>query len=143
MSFLSSIFRSRDKPTDSTSGSAYRFFLGGTTSGKTVTERSAMQMTAVYSCVRILSEAIAGLPLHLYKYNEKGGKHHKPHIHAEYQGMEIVIALDGDILEEKEKFPRNKLKLIEAWMEIHREDLEANWQLLSEGQKFFKIPPLQ
>ena len=74
MSFLSSIFRSRDKPTDSTSGSAYRFFLGGTTSGKTVTERSAMQMTAVYSCVRILSEAIAGLPLHLYKYNEKGGK---------------------------------------------------------------------
>ena len=74
MSFLSSIFRSRDKPTDSTSGSAYRFFLGGTTSGKTVTERSAMQMTAVYSCVRILSEAVASLPLHVYKYNGDGGK---------------------------------------------------------------------
>lgn len=38
---------------------------------------------------------------------------------------------------------KNKLKLVEAWMEIHKEDLQANWQLLSEGQKFFKIPPLQ
>ena len=50
-----------------TTGSNYAFFFGGTTSGKAVTERSAMQMTAVYSCVRILSEAVAGLPLHLYK----------------------------------------------------------------------------
>ena len=74
MSIFSSIFRSRDKPTNATSGSAYRFFLGGTTSGKTVTERSAMQMTAVYSCVRILSEAIAGLPLHLYRYDKNGRK---------------------------------------------------------------------
>lgn len=41
--------------------------MGGTTSGKTVTERSVMQMTAMYSCARILSEAVAGLPLHLYK----------------------------------------------------------------------------
>ena len=49
-------------------------FFGGTTSGKAVTERSAMQMTAVYSCVRILSEAVAGLPLHLYKYTDSGGK---------------------------------------------------------------------
>ena len=64
-------FFSRDKPTNSTTGSVFRFFFGGTTSGKTVTERSAMQMTAVYSCVRILSEAIAGLPLHLYQYAAK------------------------------------------------------------------------
>ena len=63
MGIFSGLFRTRDKPTNATSGSAYRFFLGGTTSGKAVTERSAMQMTAVYSCVRILSEAIAGLPL--------------------------------------------------------------------------------
>ena len=41
--------------------------MGGTTSGKTVTERFAMQMTVVYSCVRILSKSVAGLPLHLYK----------------------------------------------------------------------------
>ena len=74
MSLFSGLFKSRDKPQNRTAGSNYAFFLGGTTSGKTVTERSAMQMTAVYSCIRILSEAVAGLPLHLYKYTDSGGK---------------------------------------------------------------------
>ena len=74
MKFLSGLFRSRDAPRNSTSGSAYRFFMGSSTSGKRVNERSAMQMTAVYSCVRILSEAVAGLPLHLYQYTDKGSK---------------------------------------------------------------------
>lgn len=59
MGIFSGLFKSRDKPTNRTAGSNYAFFLGSTTSGKTVTERSAMQMTAVYSCVRILSEAAA------------------------------------------------------------------------------------
>ena len=74
MGIFSGLFRSRDKPQNSTSGSAYRFFLGGSTSGKSVTERSAMQMTAVYACVRILSESIAGLPVHLYRYQDDGRK---------------------------------------------------------------------
>lgn len=74
MKIFSSLFHSRDKPKNSTAGSSYRFFMGGSTAGKNVTERSAMQMTAVYSCVRVLSEAVAGLPLHLYKYNKNGGK---------------------------------------------------------------------
>ena len=74
MGILTGIFHARDKPRDALNGGAYRFFLGGSTAGKTVTERSAMQMTAVYACVRILSEAIAGLPLHLYRYKEDGGK---------------------------------------------------------------------
>ena len=74
MGIFSGLFKSRDKPQNRTAGSNYAFFMGGTTSGKTVTERSAMQMTAVYSCVRILSEAVAGLPLHLYKYTNSGGK---------------------------------------------------------------------
>ena len=74
MNFFHGLFKSRDKPQNRTAGSNYAFFMGGTTSGKTVTERSAMQMTAVYSCVRILSEAVAGLPLHLYKYTDSGGK---------------------------------------------------------------------
>ena len=74
MGFFSSLFRSRDAPQDRTAGSGYTFFFGGTTSGKAVTERSAMQMTAVYSCVRILAEAVAGLPLNLYRYTEDGGK---------------------------------------------------------------------
>ena len=72
---LFSIFKSRDKPvTNRTAGSSYSFFMGGSTAGKNVNERSAMQMTAVYACVRILSEAIAGLPLHLYRYSDEGSK---------------------------------------------------------------------
>lgn len=74
MGILSGIFRSRDKPVDRTAGSSFAFYLGSSTSGKYVTERSAMQMTAVYSCVRILSEAIAGLPLQFYRYTDDGGK---------------------------------------------------------------------
>lgn len=74
MSIFSGLFKSRDKPENRTPGSSYAFYLGGSSSGKLVTERSAMQMTAVYACVRILSEAIAELPLHLYRYKEGGGK---------------------------------------------------------------------
>ena len=74
MGLFSGLFKSRDKPTNSTVGSAYTFYMGGSTAGKYVNERSAMQMTAVYSCVRILAEAVAGLPLHLYRYTKDGGK---------------------------------------------------------------------
>lgn len=74
MGILKGLFRTRDAPTNRTSGSAYSFFMGNSTSGKRVNERSAMQMTAVYSCVRILSEAVASLPLHFYKYDENGSK---------------------------------------------------------------------
>ena len=74
MGIFSGLFKSRDKPQNRTAGSSYAFFMGGTTAGKLVTERSAMQMTAVYSCVRILAEAIAGLPVHLYRYTDDGGK---------------------------------------------------------------------
>ena len=74
-------------------------------------------------------------------YKEQGGKHNKPHIHAEYSGQEIVMTLDGEILEGK--FPKNKQKLLEAWMVIHHDDLEANWNLLSKGEQFFRIEPLK
>ena len=62
------------KADDRTAGSQYAFYMGGSSAGKTVTERSAMQMTAVYACVRILSEEVAGLPLHLYRYKKDGSK---------------------------------------------------------------------
>jgi HK97 family phage portal protein len=48
------------------------FLFGSTWSGKVVNERTAMQTTAVYACVRILSETIASLPLHLYMYSDSG-----------------------------------------------------------------------
>ena len=74
MGILSGLFRTRDGPKNATSGSAYSFFMGSSAAGKSVNERSAMQMTAVYACVRILSEFIAGLPLHMYQYEEDGSK---------------------------------------------------------------------
>ena len=71
---LFGLFKSRRKARDSLNGSGYRFMMGGSTSGKKVNERSAMQMTAVYACVRILSESIASLPVHLYQYESEGNK---------------------------------------------------------------------
>ena len=74
-------------------------------------------------------------------YQEKGGKHNMPHIHAEYSGYEVVVALDGTVIEGE--IPANRMKLLAAWMEIHKEELEANWKLLSEGHEYFKIDPLR
>ena len=74
MNILSGLVKSRDRPKNATSGTAFRFYLGSSTAGKSVSERSAMQMTAVYACVRVLSEAVAGLPLHLYRYTDQGSK---------------------------------------------------------------------
>ena len=74
MGIFSGIFKSRDAPTNRTAGSAYSFFLGQSAAGKRVNERSAMQTSAVYACVRVISESVASLPLHLYRYNKDGGK---------------------------------------------------------------------
>lgn len=74
-------------------------------------------------------------------YREAGGRHNLPHIHAEFSGNEVVVALDGTVLEGE--IPKGKMKLLEAWMEIHRDDLEANWKLLSGGEQFFRIDPLR
>ena len=74
-------------------------------------------------------------------YREAGGKHNVPHIHAEYSGDEVVVALDGTVLEGE--IPKNRMKLLEAWMVIHREVLEANWKLLTNGEQFFRIDPLK
>lgn len=51
------------------------------------------------------------------------------------------MALNGEVL--VGSIPKSKLKLIDAWMEIHREELEANWKLLQDGHQFFKIDPLR
>nr|DAF01955.1 MAG TPA: Portal [Caudoviricetes sp.] len=71
--FLSKLFRTRDKPKDYYIGTDFRYLFGPSTSGKNVNEFTAMQTTAVYACVRILSETLAALPLQLYRYTP-GGK---------------------------------------------------------------------
>nr|DAU65376.1 MAG TPA: Portal [Caudoviricetes sp.] len=66
--------QARDKPANKAADAGYSFLFGRTTSGKPVNETTAMQTTAVYACVRILSEAIASLPVHVYQYKDGGGK---------------------------------------------------------------------
>lgn len=72
MNILQGIFKARDKPKNLGGGNS--FLWGSSSSGKVVNEKTAMQMTAVYSCIRILSEAIAGLPLFVYQYGSDGSK---------------------------------------------------------------------
>ena len=74
-------------------------------------------------------------------YREQSGKHNIPHIHAEYAGDEVVLSLDGDVIEGS--IPKNKMKLLVAWVEINHEDLIANWKLLNNGEKIFRIDPLR
>ncbi len=74
MSVFGKLFKARDKPQDALNGSGYSFMFGRSAAGQSVNERSAMQMSAVYACVRILAESIASLPLHFYQYNNAGGK---------------------------------------------------------------------
>ena len=72
MNIFSRLFHSRDTPKNSYDSPSYTYFFGRAHSGKRVDDRSAMQHTVVYACVRVLSEAIAQLPLHLYQYTENG-----------------------------------------------------------------------
>lgn len=74
-------------------------------------------------------------------YKENSNRHNMPHIHAEYSGDEVVVSLDGTVMEGR--IPASRMKLLVAWIEIHREDLEANWKLLSNGEQFFRIDPLR
>jgi len=69
-------------------------------------------------------------------------KHHAPHIHVQYAEETAVIRIpDGVVLEGEIKSP--KLKLIQAWIEIHQDELMADWQISVEGQPVFRIQPLR
>jgi len=69
-------------------------------------------------------------------------QHAIPHIHAFYQGKSVVLSIpDGEIL--AGDFPHRKLKLVCAWIEIHHEDLLANWELAVNGKTVFAIEPLR
>ncbi|HEY4232183.1 MAG TPA: DUF4160 domain-containing protein [Lacipirellulaceae bacterium] len=69
-------------------------------------------------------------------------RHHLPHVHVRYQEDEAVIAIsDSSVLEGD--LPPGKIKLVLAWIEIHRDELLADWQLAVSGQQPFKIEPLR
>lgn len=81
-----------------------------------------------------------GIIVMMYYFDNK--KHHQPHIHVQYGDDEAVIAIpDGNILEGSLKSA--KLKLVQAWIEIHQDELMADWKLAINGQQLFKIDPLK
>jgi hypothetical protein len=69
-------------------------------------------------------------------------RHHHPHIHVRYNEFKAVIQIpDGELLDGK--LPSRQMKLLQAWLEIHRDELMADWHLASTGQTPFKIDPLR
>ncbi|MEW6606402.1 MAG: DUF4160 domain-containing protein [bacterium] len=81
-----------------------------------------------------------GIIISMYYFDDR--KHHAPHIHVKYQDQEAIVSIpDGEVLEGNIK--PSKMKLVEAWLEIHREELVADWELASSGENVFKIDPLK
>lgn len=81
-----------------------------------------------------------GMIVSMYFLDNK--RHKRPHIHVKYQEHEVVLAIpDGEVLEGS--MPGNKLKLVLAWIEIHQDELMADWELAVNGQQPYKIDPLR
>jgi uncharacterized membrane protein YcaP (DUF421 family) len=81
-----------------------------------------------------------GIVVLMYYFDNQ--KHHLPHIHVKYQDDEAAISIPaGELLEGELR--KAKLKLVQAWIEIHQDELMANWELAIEGQQVFKIDPLR
>jgi len=81
-----------------------------------------------------------GVIVLMYYFDNR--KHQLPHIHVQYSDEEAVISIPGgEVIEGSIK--KAKLKLVQAWIEIHQEELMADWQLAVNGQQVFKIEPLR
>ena len=78
----------------------------------------------------------------VYMYFMENKRHKLPHIHAKYQDDEVIVAIpDGEVLEGK--MPKSKMKLLQVWAELHKDELMANWELAVSGQQPYKIEPLR
>jgi hypothetical protein len=81
-----------------------------------------------------------GIIIYLYFFDDE--RHNKPHIHARYQGQQASFSIDdGGLL--AGEIPAAKARLVQAWIEIHREALLADWELAVQGQPTFSIEPLR
>ena len=81
-----------------------------------------------------------GIIISLYFFDDE--RHSLPHIHAKYQGQDASFSiLDGALL--SGEIPPSKVRLVQAWIEIRREDLMADWELAINGQSLFPIDPLR
>jgi hypothetical protein len=78
----------------------------------------------------------------IYMYFKDNKQHKLPHIHVRYSGEEVIVSIpDGDVLEGG--IPSSKMKLLQAWIEIHKEELMADWELAVAGEQPYKIDPLK
>ena len=81
-----------------------------------------------------------GIIVSMYFFDKR--RHHSPHVHVKYQEEEAVLSIpEGTVLEGQIK--DKKIKLVQAWIEIHQDELMADWDLASQGQKVFPIDPLK
>ena len=81
-----------------------------------------------------------GIIVSMYFVDNK--QHKLPHIHAKYQGREVVVSIpDGTVLDGG--LPPAKMKLLLAWVELHKDELVADWELAVAGQQPYKIAPLR
>jgi len=81
-----------------------------------------------------------GIVIYLYFFDNE--RHKLPHIHARYQGQNASFSIvDGALL--AGEIPTTKARLVQAWIEIHRENLLADWELAVNGQPPFPIDPLR
>ena len=87
-----------------------------------------------------LISSFYGVLIYLYWLDTR--QHHLPHIHAMYAGDEAVFAIEtGDLIDGK--LPRRQTRFVQAWIEIRREELLADWSLAVKGQPVFSIDPLK
>ena len=78
----------------------------------------------------------------VYMYYMDNKQHKLPHIHVKYQEDEVVVELpNGEVLEGN--IPNTKMKLLQAWIELHKDELLADWELAASGQQPYKIDPLR
>ena len=78
----------------------------------------------------------------VYMYFMDNKQHNAPHIHAKYQEYEVIVSIpNGEVLEGG--IPSAKMKLLQAWIELHKDELVADWELAVAGQQPYKIDPLR
>ena len=75
-------------------------------------------------------------------YKERGGQHHRPHIHVQHSSKTASIDIETrEVL--AGELDKDDLDKVRGWMSIHHEELVANWNLLGDEGTFFKIEPLR
>jgi len=75
-------------------------------------------------------------------YYEDTGRHHTPHVHVRYQGKKASIALeDGTVL--AGDLPVKQLRMVQVWIDLHHDELLADWEMAMSGEEPFRIQPLQ